>query len=182
MAMLSQNKWACITSDTSRLLRSWEVGPVALPLRVGPAGFLLAHCAWWFHEEIEELWPEHMPDFDDHGWGQRFIGGTNVPSNHWSATAMDLNARLHPQGQKPESTFDTKQCKWIRSRMENRYDNVLKWGGDFRSTPDSMHFELQDKNDFPASLVRTVALECVATPVGRRLIEAQPKPVLWENW
>jgi len=182
MVMLSQNKWGCITNADSNMLRWWTIGPVQLQLRTGPAGFVLAHQALWFHEEIERLWPQMMPDHDDHGWGQRYIGSTNVPSNHWSATAMDLNARLHPQGQEPEDAFTSKQVKWIRTRMETKYDGIMKWGGDFTTTPDPMHYELRDKTDYPASKVREVALECVQTPVGKRLIKQQSKPVLWEKW
>lgn len=181
--MYSQNGWGCITTANSKLLRPYKIGPVELVLRTGPAGFILAHNALWFHEEIERLWPDAMPDHDDHGWGQRYIGSTRTPSNHWSATATDLNARLHPQGPEPEVSFTAGQCRRIRKRVAENYGGTLLWGGDFRSTSDAMHWELTDRASYstPAK-VRAVALDLVDTAVGRRLIKAQSVPVQWRSW
>lgn len=178
----SQNGWGVIASDSSPLLRSWVIGPVTLTGRSGSPGFVLAHFALWFHEEIERLWPQDMPDHDDHWYGQRFIGGTNIPSNHWSATAIDLNALRHPQGSEPLETYTPTQVKRIRTKLNDKYSPAVKWGGDFNTTPDSMHFELQLLSVASKEVIRALALELVQTPTGKRLIKAQTTPVKWENW
>lgn len=180
--MLSDNGWTCITSVDSKLLRSWLIGPVSLTLRAGPPGFVLAHLAQFFHEEIERLWPDDMPDFDDHGWGQRFIGGgtSGVPSNHWSAVAMDLNAKRHPQGVPTLETYTVTQAKRIRTKLVDKYPGII-WGGDWNAV-DSMHFELDDISRFPKTAVRDLALQLVSTPIGKRVIAAQPMPVIWQKW
>lgn len=180
----SQNGWDAITSATSPLLRLWKIGPVTLLGHSGPPGFVLGHYALWWHEQIEPLWPPAMPplpDHDDHWWSQRFIGGTQVPSNHWSATAVDLNALQHPQGTEPEDTFTLTACRRIRTKISGKYP-VLKWGGDFRTTKDPMHTELLSVEEASKTEVRGLALELVETPLGRRLIKAQSSPVPYREW
>ena len=177
---VSQNGWG-VLSTTSTLLRPWTIGPVTLTGRTGAAGFVLGHYALWYHEEIERLWPHDMPDHDDHWHGMRQIGGTNVWSNHASATAIDLNAARHPQGTEPEQTFTSVQCRRIRTKMDDKYP-VLKWGGDFNTTPDPMHVEIRDLDEASKAEVRELALQLVPTPIGKRLIAAQAKPVKWEKW
>lgn len=179
---VSQNGWGVISSSTSNVLRPWRIGPVTFTGRTGAAGFMLAHFTQWFHEEIEPLWPDDMQDNDDHWWGLRQISGTSVWSNHASATAVDLNARRHPQGTEPEQTFTSTECVRIRKKMTEKYEGALKWGGDFRTTPDPMHIELQEKSDFPAPVIRSIALDLVSTPVGKRLIASQSKSVNPDNW
>lgn len=182
----SQNGYPIIVSTTSRHLRPWTWGGVRLTGRSGPEGFVLAHYVQWFDEDVERLWAPDMPEpgtpADDHWYGQRFIGGTTVPSNHWSATAVDLNALRHSQGTAPEETFTATQCRRIDTKMRDKYP-VLKWGGRFSTTPDSMHVELRTLGtEITRAQVRALALELVQTPVGKRLIAAQAKPVHWEKW
>lgn len=180
--MLSDNGWTCL-STASRSLRRWNVGPVQLWLRTGPAGFLLAHWATWWHLYVEPLQLRDMPlDHDDHGHGTRFIGGgtSGVPSNHWSATAVDLNARRHPQGVPTLETFTSAQARKIRNVLATKYPGLI-WGGDWNAV-DSMHTEFDDISRFTKSDVTALALRLVDTPTGRKVIAAQPQPVTWQNW
>lgn len=184
MTAKSANGWPTVTNADSPSLRDWVIGPVILTLRSGPAGFILAHLAQWFHEEIERLSLHDMPDGanDDHGWGQRFIGDTDVPSNHWSATAMDLNALRHPQHTAVLATYTPTQAKRIRTKLHDKYPGVI-WGGDWSvANLDSMHYEFDQITDFTKAEVRTLALALVDTPIGKRLMAAQPKPVHPEKW
>ena len=180
-SLRSDNGWVCLSADSS-LLRVWQVGPVSLTLRSGPAGFVLAHYATNWHEKVEPLQIRDMPDHDDHGHGVRYIGGgtSGVPSNHWSATAIDLNARRHPQGTAPLETFTLSQVRMIRRWVSEKYPGLV-WGGDWNAV-DSMHTEFDDIKRFTKDDVRDLALQLVHTPLGQRVIAAQAKPVHWEKW
>jgi hypothetical protein len=159
----SQNGWPII--PTIEQCKQWMIPgtDIRLPLRKGAAGFVLVHVALWFHEVVESL---EKPMGDDFGWAARFISGSNVPSNHWSGTAMDLNASLHPQGR---HTFDQEDVDLIQDRLAHvHYGGAVKWGGDFTTTVDEMHFELQ------SDLAQTISVANILreTPRGRRIMGA----------
>lgn len=99
---------------------------------VGP---LLAAFAAEFHNLIE---PIDEGTFDDWGYAFRMVRGTtNKLSCHSSGTAIDLNATKHPLGK--YDTFPAEKVPMIRA-LAKKYG--LKWGGDFKSRPDDMHFEV----------------------------------------
>ena len=99
---------------------------------VGP---LLAAFAAEFHELIE---PIDEGTFDDWGYCYRMVRGDATKlSNHSSGTAIDLNATKHPLGK--YDTFAAEKVPMIRA-LAKKYG--LKWGGDFKSRPDDMHFEV----------------------------------------
>lgn len=99
---------------------------------VGP---LLAAFAAEFHELIE---PIDEGTFDDWGYAFRMVRGTTDKlSCHSSGTAIDLNATKHPLGK--YDTFPAERVPMIRA-LAKKYG--LKWGGDFNSRPDDMHFEV----------------------------------------
>lgn len=179
-SLVSDNGWRCLDS-ASPSLRLWVVGPITLKFRTGPAGFVLAHYSWNWHEKVEPLNQRDMP-FDDHGHGERFIGGgtSGVPSNHWSATAVDLNALRHPQGDNPEMSFTSSQMRTIRRFATEKYPGLV-WGGDWNAV-DSMHTEFDEISRFTKDDVRDLALQLVHTPLGQRVIAAQPQPVTWQKW
>lgn len=166
MAAKSQNGWPVIRSQNSKMLHNWIVpaknGAVELLLRRGPAGFVLAHTVLWFSEIIEQV--EGLGD--DFGWNPRRISGSDEWSNHASATAGDVNASKHPYGSR---TFTTEQRYRIRKRMSN-LDGVVRWGGDYNSTVDEMHFEIA------ANLERTtnLAKQMLDTPRGERILVFNP--------
>lgn len=135
--MRSQNGWPVLqTGDTFQ----WIIPGTGRWLRLHPAyaGFLLVHLALWYHETIEPLDPA---PWDDWGYALRPIRGqTEGYSNHASGTAMDLNATKHPLGVRNTHTKD--QQAHIRARLRGRYGGVIRWGGDYVTRADEMHFEI----------------------------------------
>jgi hypothetical protein len=99
---------------------------------VGP---LLAAFAAEFHELIE---PIDEGTFDDWAYAYRMVRGNPTKlSCHSSGTAIDLNATKHPLGK--AGTFPAEKIPMLRA-LAKKYG--LKWGGDFKSRPDDMHFEV----------------------------------------
>ena len=100
---------------------------------VGP---LLAAFAAEFHELIE---PIDEGTFDEWGYAYRMVRGNPTKlSCHSSGTAIDLNATRHPLGK--AGTFPAEKIPMIRA-LAKKYG--LKWGGDFKTRPDDMHFEVE---------------------------------------
>jgi hypothetical protein len=100
---------------------------------VGP---LLAAFAAEFHELIE---PIDEGTFDDWAYAYRMVRGNPTKlSCHSSGTAIDLNATKHPLGK--VGTFPAEKVPMIRA-LSKKYG--LKWGGDFKSRADEMHWEIE---------------------------------------
>jgi hypothetical protein len=113
-----------LVKGTDRKLRCAE--------SIGP---LLAAFAAEFHELIE---PIDEGTFDDWAYAYRMVRGNPTKlSCHSSGTAIDLNATKHPLGK--YDTFPAEKVPMIRA-LAKKYG--LKWGGDFKSRPDDMHFEV----------------------------------------
>lgn len=163
----SQNGWSVLFSESSEYLHNWIIpastGDVKLLLRRGPAGFLLAHQCLWLAESIEPV----AGKGDDFGWNPRRISGSSQWSNHASGTAMDLNASHHPSW---THTYSEIAVETIHSRM-HLYEDAIRWGGDYRTSVDEMHWEI-DK-DFETT--QDVARKLLPTARGRRLLDANPR-------
>lgn len=162
----SQNGWQVLDDDTSGpypRLREWALPNVRRTLlaRDGSAGFLLVHLALWFNDEVELI----DIGFDDWGWSPRRISGSTEWSNHASGTAIDLNADRHPAGVPTTQTFSTAETFAIHTRLK-LYSGCLKWGGDFRSRPDAMHYEISADLDPVVSKAQSLA----DTPRGKRIL------------
>jgi len=115
---------------------------------VGP---LLAAFAAEFHELIE---PIDEGTFDDWGYAFRMVrGSTDRLSCHSSGTAIDLNATKHPLGK--VGTFPAEKVPMIRA-LSKKYG--LKWGGDFQSRADEMHFEVEVSAAKARALISTLGL------------------------
>jgi hypothetical protein len=117
-------------------IKSYRVRGTDRKLRCAESvGPLLAAFAAEFHELIE---PIDEGTFDDWGYAFRMVRGTTDKlSCHSSGTAIDLNATKHPLGKR--GTFPPEKVPMIRA-LAKKYG--LKWGGDFKSRPDDMHFEV----------------------------------------
>ena len=114
-------------------------------------GPLLAAFAAEFHELIE---PIDEGTFDDWGYAFRMVRGTTDKlSCHSSGTAIDLNATKHPLGK--AGTFPAEKVPMIRA-LAKKYG--LKWGGDFKSRPDDMHFEVEVKPGKAQALIKSLGL------------------------
>lgn len=170
----TQNGWPAL-SASSRLLTTWTIpapadepgaGVTRLKMRVGSAGFLLAHLALWFSVRVESL---VEPVLDDWGWAFRPVRGYAILSNHASGTAVDLNATDHPMGVATRDTFTDAEIGLIRRRLD-LYGGCIRWGGDYQSRPDGMHFELD--RDLATCERRARAL--MDTPRGARILTANP--------
>jgi hypothetical protein len=95
-------------------------------------------------------------------WGYNYRQNRNANnlSCHASGTAIDYNAPRHPNGK--SGTFTAAQVRQIRKILAEV--GVVKWGGDFSSTKDEMHFEVHgDAAQVKAAAVRLRA----ATPAPK---------------
>jgi hypothetical protein len=154
-------------------LRKWDI-PGAnrhLYLRDGAAGFALVHFALWWHHAISRL---DGGTWDEWGWAVRPIRGqTSGFSNHASGTAEDLDATQYPRGVSIGRVFTARQIRRIRVRLAMRkYGGLLRWGGDFQTTPDGMHVEIAPGMTLAAA--ERVAKRLMDTPRGRAILAANP--------
>lgn len=116
---------------------------------VGP---LLAAFASEFHTLIEPL---DTGALDDWGYCFRMVRGTTDKlSNHSSGTAIDLNASKHPLGK--VGTFPAEKVPMIRA-LAKKYG--LKWGGDYKSRADEMHFEIEVSATKAKDLITKLGLQ-----------------------
>ena len=117
-------------------INSYQIEGTALRLRCAESvGPLLAAFAAEFHNLIEPL---NTGALDDWGYCFRMIrGSTDKLSNHSSGTAIDLNAAKHPLGK--IGTFPAEKVPMIRA-LAKKYG--LRWGGDYKTRKDEMHFEI----------------------------------------
>ncbi len=133
----SQNGWPV---NPPRRARTVPGSAVKITVADGPAGDVLMYVAGQFDKRVEDVdWRSTRGEFDDWGWADRPIRGSNETSNHASATAIDLNATRHPMGAR--GTFSTGQVREIE-RILAEVDHVVRWGGHYTGTPDEMHFEI----------------------------------------
>lgn len=164
----SQNGWPALARTSSKLY-TWRIptpkGETRLTMRQGSAGFLLAHMALWFSEQVE---PTKGKILDDWGYAPRKVRGSLLAvSNHASGTAFDVNATRHVLGKR--GTFTPEQTAKIRARLKV-YRGAIVWGGDFRRRADEMHFELG--RDLAAC--ERIARDLMDTDRGRRILAANP--------
>jgi hypothetical protein len=133
---VSQNGWPVNPPRQSRL-----VAGTALKLVVadGPAGDLLLRFASDFDRLVEDIDTARGGQRDDWGWADREIRGGGDISNHASGTAIDLNALRHALG--ATGTFTHAEQAALR-RLLDRYEGVIRWGGDYSGRRDEMHFEI----------------------------------------
>ena len=134
----SQNGWTAGTpAAIGGLDTSYVPGTkVRLPqgVRRGDVATVLLYVAAQFHQHVEALhagwcW----------GYAYRKIEGSTALSNHASGTAIDLNAPNHPMGRK--GTFSAAKVTAIR-KILSFCEGVVRWGGDYASRKDEMHFEI----------------------------------------
>lgn len=164
----SQNGFPVLYSG-SRYLHKWVIPGTGryFTIRNGSAGFLLAHNALWFHQAIEQL---SGGIWDDWGHAVRPVRGqTSGYSNHASGTAVDLNATKHPRGVATSRTFAPTEITRIHIRLR-LYGGCIRWGGDYNSTPDGMHFEI----DRSLSSCEKQAKGLLDSIRGKQLLDANP--------
>lgn len=164
----SQNGWPTLAGNSTKL-HTWVIpgkgDDSLIRMRNGSAGFLLAHLALCFDSKVEVL---DEPVMDDWGYAYRPIRGYATGlSNHSSGTAVDLNATDHPIGVR--DSFDDDEVDQIH-RFLTRYAGCIRWGGDYRSRKDEMHFEL----DRQLGSCEAVARRLLDSKRGQLILRANP--------
>jgi hypothetical protein len=153
MSLTSYNGYPASKDPAEIKIKSYSVRGTDRKLRCAESvGPLLAAFAADFHELIE---PIDEGTFDDWGYAFRMVrGSTDRLSCHSSGTAIDLNATKHPLGK--AGTFPAEKIPMLRA-LAKKYG--LKWGGDFKSRPDDMHFEVEVSASKAKALIASLGLE-----------------------
>jgi len=153
MSLKSYNGYPASKDPSEINIKSYPVKGTDRKLKCASSvGPLLAAFAAEFHELIE---PIDEGTFDDWGYAFRMVrGSTDRLSCHSSGTAIDLNATKHPLGKL--GTFPAEKVPMIRA-LAKKYG--LKWGGDFKSRPDDMHFEVEVSAAKAKALIASLGLE-----------------------
>lgn len=146
-ATVSQNGWPA--SPSLALNTNFNVGGTKFPQGVAPGApsTILGYVATQFAAKVEPLvtpgcW----------GFNYREVTGGGSLSNHSSGTAIDVNAPAHPYG--AANTFSAAQVSAIRAILA-ACEGTVRWGGDYSSNKDEMHFELNKGPNDP--LIASVA-------------------------
>ena len=133
-AETSQNGWPALRSPN--LDTNFNGGGVTFPPGVlaGEVSVILGRVATRFNAEVEPL-------VNPGCWGHsyRAISGSSSFSNHASGTAIDCNAPAHPLG--ASGTFTAAQAATIHAIVDE-CEGTVRWGGDYSSRKDEMHFEI----------------------------------------
>ena len=98
---------------------------------------VLRYVAEQMHERVEPIVRDDWHQMDDWGFNYRPTTNDNSLSCHASGTAIDYNATRHPFG--VWNTFTPAQVNTVHDIID---DLPIVWGGDYRNTPDDMHFEI----------------------------------------
>lgn len=155
----SQNGY---TANNIALTKVWTIPGTSRQVRLhaGDPGYLLVHFAAWFDKNIESV---DGGILDDWGYAERTIRGSSTTlSNHASGTALDINAPRHPLG--AAGTFTSAQVTRIRAQLKE-YDGCIRWGGDYRTRKDEMHFEIVRDANACAAVARRLGGVTVPWPV-----------------
>jgi hypothetical protein len=150
--LTSYNGYPASKDQAEIKIKAYQIKGTSLKLRCAESvGPLLAAFASDFHELIE---PIDEGGLDDWGYAFRMVRGTTDKlSCHSSGTAIDLNATKHPLGK--FDTFPAEKVPMIRA-LAKKYG--LKWGGDFKSRPDDMHFEVNVTPTKAKELIKKLGL------------------------
>jgi hypothetical protein len=156
----SQNGWEVIKDISDKKLIVVRLAGSNIPLRLHKdAAKLLAYVAVRFDKEVSKLKQGNKPGFqDDGGYNFRKIAGSTKYSNHASGTAIDLNWQKFPMFKRNMSKKQVAACYAIVQDCEG----LIRWGGDYKTSVDQMHFEIADK----------VKPEDIAAFVKRKKIKA----------
>jgi len=152
MSLTSYNGWPASKDQAEINVKPYPVKGTNLKIRCAAgAGELLAAFAAEFHELIE---PIDEGKLDDWAYAFRMVRGTTDKlSCHSSGSAIDLNALLHPLGKR--GTFPLEKVPMIQA-LSKKYG--LKWGGDFKSRADEMHWEVNVTPAKAKALIQTLGL------------------------
>ena len=139
MLLRSQNGWPASADRAVINIQTISVpvraGTLKIPLRAEAAPALVAMLQWW-DANIEPI--TLGSGLGTWGYAYRTIRGyTTTLSNHASGTAIDINAPKHPLGAR-----GTVQADKVAAMRAKAAELGLRWGGDYKSRADEMHFEV----------------------------------------
>lgn len=142
MLLKSQNGWPASSDRGVVNIQTFSVpvskGTVKLPVRAEAAPALIEMLKWWDANVEPVAVSGYDPDYGTWGYSYRLIrGSASTLSNHASGTAIDINAPKHPLGSR--GTVPADKATAIRAKAASL---GLRWGGDYSSRPDEMHFEI----------------------------------------
>lgn len=149
----SSNGWQASADPLEIGIKSYTVPGTKVKLRCSEgAAPLLVTFAAEFHAHIE---PIDKGILDDWGYAFRNIrGSTDRLSNHSSGSAIDINATRHPLGH--AGTFKPMQIVLIQALCK-KY--ALRWGGNYLSRKDEMHYEIDLTPVKAAALILKLGLK-----------------------
>ena len=164
----AQNDWPVLAPD-SQQLRTWTEpdSGIRIRLRNGSAGFILIFLLSWFHARVERI---NDGQLDDWGYAFRPVRDGADWSNHAAGCAVDVNATQHPLGVPTARTFTQIQARRIRRKLRVSFLGTVRWGGDYRTRPDAMHFEIVRALPVCEQLARVL----MRTRRGKRILAANP--------
>lgn len=137
MGRKSQNGYSACDSSVIAKYTIPNSGGVTINLRKGDVSVVLLDFFGWYAKEIEPL-----RQSDTGGYNCRVIEGSDVTSNHGSGTAGDVRWRDHPRGKNQRNAgFSAAEVKKINAKLKE-YGGVIRWGNNYSTTPDPMHFEI----------------------------------------
>lgn len=112
-----------------------------------------------FANFLDSLEPAKETGWDGAYAHRKVRGSTTVWSEHAAGTAFDWNASQHPQGASRTAGWDAVQVRMIRWYLDETIRGKLwRWGADFTTTPDPMHFEIRSRTTWDA-YVKTLQAE-----------------------
>lgn len=152
MSEKSQNGWTASKDQAEIHIKPFPIAGTNIKIRCNATcGPILAAFAAEFNEKVEPIEGKTLDD-----WGYAYRNVRNKPtdlSNHSSGTAIDLNASKHPLGK--ENTFKPEQVKMIHELIKKYH---LRWGGDYKTRKDDMHFEIVETPEQVKALVKELGL------------------------
>lgn len=148
--MLTPNGWPASPDPEDLGLVDVTVGSKKIPqVRGGDVATVLGYVVNQVNTRVEPL---------VYGGCYSFRANVNDPgvlSNHASATAVDYNPSAHPNDTPTLSTWTTEQVDEIHAILAEA-GGVVRWGGDYDETVDSMHFEINADPVAVASAARSL--------------------------
>lgn len=133
----------------------------------------IADLIEWLCDETVKLGYNLDARADDWGYCCRPIRGSSTPSNHSWGLAVDINATANPMGGRlitdiPQEVVALWEAKGFR------------WGGNYKSRPDAMHFEFMgtpaDAARYTASIGGTVTTQSASWVTHPTITPPPPPP------
>lgn len=133
----SDNGWS-VTTRQSDLVNVYPRG-TRVPFRVRRG----TEIVWQpLLDALQRIEPVQEAGWDG-GYAYRKTRGSDTSwSTHSSGTGGDWNASQHPRGKR--GTWSPAQRAAIRAFLKTPAGRAFKWGADFSTIPDEMHFQLRN--------------------------------------